>query len=285
MKSIQVIAIVGPTASGKTALGVQVALQNGGEVISADSRQVYRGLDLGTGKVTQEEARGVPHHLIDVADPQEQFSVADFVHLGRAAISEIAARGNIPIIVGGTGMYVDALVGRLAISSVPPNPELRARLSSLSMNSLRTELQKIDPERYGRIDTKNPRRLIRAIEIACGDSTNKEQELSETQVSDKYELTWLGITHDWPELKKRITARLKSRLSAGMLDEARRLHENGLSYARMHELGLEYRIMAEHLQGNLPYEAMVIRLETEIYQYAKRQMVWFKRNGRIRWLI
>ncbi len=279
MSDLEVLAVVGPTATGKTALGIEIALRLGGEVVSADSRQVYKGLDIGTGKATAEEMRGVPHHLIDVADPKERFSAADFTRLGRTTLDEIRARGKVPIIVGGTGMYIDALLGRLQLNSALPNPALRTRLERLETTELITELASRDPERIKTIDTHNRRRLIRAIEIASSPAATLDSE----HPTPNYSVLWIGLTLPSPQLKEHISDRLRARLEAGMLDEAKHLHTAGLSYERMDELGLEYRYMARHLQGFLTYEEMVSVLESEIYKYAKRQMTWFKRNADIKW--
>lgn len=280
----RVIAIVGTTASGKTALGIKLARKLHGEVVSADSRQVYRGLNLGTGKVTRAEMRGVPHHLIDVADPRKQFTVADFVRLGRKAIDEILARGHVPIIVGGTGHYVDTLVGRMSFSEVKPDKKLRARLARLSLSALQNKLRKLDPKRYKTIDLKNPRRLIRAIEIASSSERRRlPEEATPRENMPKYSVQWIGIDLPKEKLKKKIALRLRARLKAGMLNEARKLHKAGVSWDRMHALGLEYRAMAEHLQGKTTKEQMIQKLETEIGQYAKRQRTWFKRNKDIEW--
>lgn len=273
----KVVALVGPTAVGKTGLGIAIAEAVQGEVISADSRQVYRGLDLGTGKVTSDEMRGIPHHLIDVADPTEVFSAAEYVRLGRAAISEIAARGHVPVVVGGSGFYIDTLLGRMTPAEVPPDEAFRVQRLGSSLQELQEELQKLNPVRYEQIDTKNPRRLIRAIEIA---RSPKRQTLN---TKPSYQVLWLGLTLPLPELKERIHDRLIVRLDAGMLDEAKRLHEGVLSYERMEDLGLEYRYMARHLRGALPYDEMLIQLEQEIAAYAKRQMTWFKKNKEIHW--
>lgn len=276
-KKTRVVSIVGPTSSGKTSLGIELAFRMGGEVISADSRQVYRGLDLGTGKVATEEARGVPHHMIDVADPMTRYTVYDFVTEGRAAISDIAARGKLPIVVGGTGLYIDALLGRITLDAPPADPELRARLLLSDNDTLLEELRSADPVAYARVDLKNRRRVERALEIALSEVR------PHSVAPQEYTVTWIGLTLPRDELKVRIHDRLLARLSAGMLDEARRLCDGGLSYERMEELGLEYRYMARHLQGVLTYDEMVATLESEIYKYAKRQMTWFKRNKEIDW--
>lgn len=273
----KVIAVVGPTAVGKTALGIALARAVGGEVISADSRQVYRGLDIGTGKATKEEMRGITHHLIDVADPHEIFTAADFVRLGRAAMSNIAARGHIPIIVGGTGFYIDALLGRMTPAMVPPNPTYRRQLTVYSLKELQDELKRINPKRYATIDIKNRRRLERALEIAHAPAVNRRLS------TVNYSVLWLGLTLPLPELKEKIHMRLFVRIRDGLIEEVLHLHTQGLSYERMEELGLEYRYMARHLKGDMSYDDMITTLEKEIVAYAKRQMTWFKKNKEIQW--
>ncbi len=272
------IAVVGPTACGKTALGVSIAAAIKGEVISGDSRQVYRGLDLGTGKVTRAEMQGIPHHLIDVAEPGQQYTAADFVRDGKAAVAAIVARGRTPVLVGGSGFYIDALLGRVPLSGVPKNPAVRERLAGANQDQLVAELRQLDPKRLSTIDTKNPRRLVRAIEIASH-GTGSVENKTEWQ----HPVLWIGLTAPREVLRKRIHDRLIERLDAGMLAEAQGLHNLGLSFARMDELGLEYRYLARHLEGKMGYEEMVEILELEIYKYAKRQMTWFKRNPEIRW--
>lgn len=275
---MRVIAIIGPTAVGKSALGVAMAQKLGGEVISGDSRQVYRGLNLGTGKVTTEEMDGVQHHLIDVADPTTQYTVNDFVRVGRSALQDITARGKVPIVVGGTGLYIDALLGRVSLDAPPVDTELRTRLSLLSDETLKEELRKVDPKSYARVDLKNRRRVQRALEIAL---TNSTKTVEQTGII--YDIGWIGLTLPRELLKAKIHARLVARLEAGMLNEARQLHVGGLSYERMEALGLEYRYMARHLEGQITYDEMVQQLDSEIYKYAKRQITWFKRNKDIQW--
>ncbi len=270
---------MGPTAVGKTALGIELAKELGGEVVSADSRQVYRGLDLGTGKVTLSETKGIPHHLIDVAEAGTVYNAHDFVRDARQAIGEIVTRNKKPIIVGGTGFYIDALFGKLALSNVPPNTELRKELETLSLSELQEKLKRVDPDRYATIDTLNPRRLVRAIEIA----SSAESRTTVTQ-NTPYDVAWIGLTLPLQKLKEKINVRLLSRLSAGMLDEARSLHTNGVTYEWMETIGLEYRYMARHLQGLIEYDEMVSLITSESIKYAKRQMTWFKRNKDIVWL-
>ncbi|HYF10045.1 MAG TPA: tRNA (adenosine(37)-N6)-dimethylallyltransferase MiaA [Candidatus Paceibacterota bacterium] len=277
-KKPKIIAVVGPTASGKTALSIALAKAFDGEVISADSRQVYRELDLGTGKVTTEEMNGIPHHLLDVADPRERFSVAEFQKLGKAVISDILSRGKLPIVCGGTGLYVDTLLNGTALPEVPPNKELRDELEKLSAEELYEKLLAVDPGRAADIDRHNPVRLVRAIEIA--EALGK---VPKAETSAEYDALKIGLLPPDELLKEKIAKRLKERLDQGMLAEAERLHADGLSYERMEELGLEYRYMARVLQGTLSQEEFETQLQNEIWQYAKRQKTWFKRDGQIRW--
>jgi tRNA dimethylallyltransferase len=281
MTKPKILVILGPTATGKSDLAVKLAKEYGGEVISADSRQVYKGLDIGTGKITKKEMRGVPHHLLDVADPRRTFTVARFVKLAEKAVEQITAKGKLPIICGGTGFYIQALVNGTVIPEVPPNGVLRNRLSKMSVEQLFKTLSKLDPERAETIDAHNPRRLVRAIEIAT--AIGKVPALSKN--IDKYDATFIGLDMPLEKLKARIHARLLKRLKLGMLDEARKLHAAGLSWKRMEDLGLEYRYMARHLQGKITREEMVQQLYMEICHYAKRQMTWFKRDKRIDWSV
>lgn len=278
MEKPGVICIVGPTASGKSTLGVLVAQTVHGEVISGDSRQVYRGLDIGSGKITPEEMRGVPHHLLDVADPKSVFTASDFAHEGGDALRAILAQNHTPVIVGGTGFYIDALVGGISLPKVPPNEALRHELEKKTLEELQANLKEVDPDRFLTVDTKNPRRLIRALEIAHALGKNPPP----APVSP-YNILWIGLALSTDELTERIHARLKERINAGMIDEAKRLHNEGLSFERMEQLGLEYRYLARFLSGQLTKEQMMEELEKEIVQYAKRQMTWFKKNKDIQW--
>jgi tRNA dimethylallyltransferase len=274
----KVLVIVGPTASGKTSLSITLAKAYGGEIVSADSRQVYRGLDLGSGKVTPTEMRGVPHHLLDVADPRDTYTVTDFVRDGRIAIADILERGKLPIIVGGSFFYVDALLGRISTPEVEPNFAVREALEKRTAEELFAELEAKDPVRAKDIDRHNPRRLVRALEIIAARGSVPPP------VSDEpYDARILGVEIDKEQLHKNIHTRLLARLKAGMLDEVRALHENGLSYERMEDLGLEYRYLSRHLQGFMTYDEMVETLETKIRQFAKRQMTWLKRDQSIQW--
>ncbi len=279
MHKPKLIAIVGPTASGKTSLGIYLAQKLKGEVISADSRQVYKGLDIGTGKVTKREMAGIKHHLLDVISPKKQFTVDDFVKKAERAYSSILQNSKIAIVVGGTGLYVDMLTGRMSYPAVDPNPALRAKLQIQTPARLFAMLFKLDPARAATIDPHNPRRLVRAIEIAkaLGKSPAPTTE-------QKYDVLWLGINPGPQKLASNIHKRLLARMKVGMLAEAKRLHKAGLSYKRMEQLGLEYRCLARLLQSKLTHKEFMTELEHAINDYAKRQQAWFKRNKDIVWV-
>ncbi len=264
----KVLIILGPTASGKSALGVRLARKFEGEIISADSRQVYKGLNIGNGKITRKEMRGVPHHLLDVADPKKQFTVANFLILTNQAIAKIVKNGKLPIVVGGSGFYIDAIAGTISLPEVPPNPKLRIRLAKKTNTALFKLLRKKDPKRARSIDPQNKLRLIRALEIV--EALGQVPPVKHRVFNKKF--VWVGLMRD--DLDQRIKKRLTKRLD-GMIREARLLHKNGLSYKRMHELGLEYRYLALYLQGKLDKSSMFEKLNTEIRRYSKRQMTWF----------
>lgn len=271
----KVLVVVGPTASGKSSLAVKLAKKFGGEIISADSRQVYRGLNIGTGKITKKEMRGVPHYLLDVANPRKYFSVADYKKLATNTLRVIALRNKLPIIVGGTGLYIDVLSGRMSFPDVPPNKLLRRKLDRLSTEELFKMLKKKDSRRARSIDNRNKVRLVRALEIV--EVLGKVPVLPQKQSKN---LVFIGLLPK--DLKRRIHRRIILRLD-GMIRETKMLHKQGLTYKKMHELGLEYRYLAQYLQGRLNKKELVKKLDTEIVHYAKRQMTWFKRNKKIRW--
>jgi len=274
------IAIVGPTASGKTALSIALAKHFNGEVVSADSRQVYRGLDIGAAKVTPEEMAGIPHHLIDVAEPNTVYTGADFKREGETALTDIITRGKLPIVAGGTFFYLELLKGTMQSAPVPPNPSLRAILEQKTPTELFAELSLKDPRRAETIDPENPRRLVRALEIidAVG-------AVPETTISD-LPYDWLTIGIDVPTdiLNERIAQRIIERLKIGMIEEVESLHKNGLSWERLEDFGLEYRYVAYYLQNKLTKEEMVEQLTNKSRQFAKRQRVWLKRDQNINWL-
>lgn len=277
----KVIAIVGPTASGKTALSIDIATRFNGEVVSADSRQVYRGMDLGTGKVTATEMAGIPHHLIDIADPQtDTYTGADFECAARTAIDDITSRGKLPIIAGGTFFYLDLLRGLRSSAPVPPNDQLRTELEKKSTGELSVELTAKDPRRAAAIDHANRRRLIRALEVVAALGSVPEV----TQNDSPYNMLMLGIDVPIDILNERIHRRITNRIDQGMIQEIATLHESGVSWDRMNSFGLEYRSVASHLQGNITQTEMVEELAVKTRQFAKRQRLWLKHDTSIKWL-
>jgi tRNA dimethylallyltransferase len=275
----KIIVVVGSTATGKSDMAVSIARKVDGEIISADSRQVYRGLDIGTGKITKKEMKGVPHHMLDIAEARQQFSVERHVKKARSVIKQIIERGKVPIIVGGTGFYIDTLVEGLEIPKVKKNTLLRKSLSKKSNTELFTILKKLDPVRASTIDKNNPVRLIRAIEIAT-----EFGSVPPIRKNSSYDALWIGIDVPVAELKERILNRLLKRIRMGMVKEAKDLNKKGLSFKRMEELGLEYRYLARLLKAEINKEGFKEQLFSEIVKYAKRQKTWFKRNKSINWL-
>lgn len=275
----KLLVIVGPTASGKSDLAVEIARLLDGEIVSADSRQVYKGLDIGSGKITKKEMRGVPHHLLDVVSPKKTFSVSDYQKQARKAVEKIWNQNKLPIIVGGTGFYIDALVDGIILPEVAPDKKLRADLSKKTPAELFSILKKLDKNRADNIDSQNPHRLIRAIEIAT--HLGKVPKIKTNPL--RAETTFIGLTPNQDDLKNKIHTRLQKRIRAGMIKEVKDLHKQGVSWKRLEELGLEYKYVALFLQKKISKGEMIDELETAINQYAKRQMTWFRRNKKIKW--
>ncbi len=272
----KVLVIVGPTASGKSDLAVSLAKKLNGEVISADSRQVYKGLDHGTGKITEREMRGIPHHLLDVVSPKKLFSATQYRDLAMEALRDIATSKKLPIIVGGTGFYIDTVTCGVLYPEVPPNKKLREELSKLSTEKLFSMLKAKDPNRAGLIDSKNKVRLVRALEII--DTLGSVPEIKRETL--EYEFVFVGLSPK--DLNERIKNRLEKRLPK-IITEVKRLRKEGLTWKRLHELGLEYRYVGAYVKGDLSKEEMSKVLLKEIIKYSKRQMTWFKRNKTMKW--
>ncbi len=272
----KLIVIEGTNASGKSALGVALAGRFDGEIVSADSRQVYERLDLGSGKITPQEMAGVPHHLLNVRKPGDFFSMADFQKLSYEAIDGILSRGKVPFLVGGTGLYVDAVADGYLLSDKEPDPVLRARLESYATSELYEMLQAQLPD--SGIDPKNRHRIMRALERLAADDYHPSVR------EPRYEVLKFGVT--WPRevLKARIDERLERRLRQGMTDEVRSLLEDGISEEYLVKLGLEYKYLTWYLTGKMPYEQMVTELGNAIKKFAKRQMTWFRKDPRVIWL-
>jgi len=278
-KKPKIIIVCGPTASGKTGLSIDLAKHYDGEIISADSRQVYIGLDIGSAKVTQKEMHGIPHHMIDVTTTDHKYSAAEYIRMAKIHIGEIVARGKTPIICGGTGQYIDALVFNKTYPNVPANPELRKELEKKTITELFEQLAKKDPRRALTVDRNNKVRLVRALEIIDTLGIVPVQK-----TNSPYSPLFIGLDLPKEQLNKGIKKRALDRFeNQGMLQEAIDLHTKGLSYERMESLGLEYRYMARHLEDKINYDEMVRELTTKTIQYAKRQRTWFKRNKKIHW--
>jgi len=251
---------------------------------------VYKGLDIGTGKITKKEMRGVPHHLLDVTSPRNVYTVAQYIRDAEKILQYIVKKGKVPIIAGGTGFYIDALLGTVSIPEVPPNNVLRNKLEKWSVEKLYKKLQKLDPKRAQNIERHHKRRLIRAIEIATalGNVPLFEAGLR-TKCSkssfEQYDVLKIGIKTDDTILKKKIKKRLLVRLRIGMIAEVKKLHRKGLSWKRMDALGLEYRHLSRFLKrgSKVSKDEMIEQLNTAIWQYAKRQKNWFRRDKKIRW--
>lgn len=281
----RILVLVGTTASGKSALAIRLALHLGGEIVSADSRQVYRGLDLGAGKVTRDERALVRHHLLDVAELTGlRFTVAEYQRLATQALDEVVGRGRLAILVGGTGLYVRAIVDNPRFPAGNSDAALRTMLEQTPTPELAARLKQVDPVAAQQIDTRNPRRLVRALEV----SLTSGAPFSAQRLHDppRYEALQLGLTWPREELRRRIDARVDARLAStpSMLDEVRGLLDEGVSADRLRELGLEYRYLSRHALGEIGYEQMVSELKTAIWQFARRQLTWFRRDERIQWL-
>lgn len=272
----KLIVILGTTASGKSDLGVTLAGRFGGEIVSADSRQVYRGMDLGSGKITAEEMGGVPHHLLDVRTPGEFFSMADYQELAYAAIDGIIGRGAVPFLVGGTGLYVNAVTEGYVLSDKKPDLALREKLETYDTPTLYRMLREKDPGTE--IDPRNRHRVMRAIEkIAAGDEGPAPRK-------PRYATLKIGVHYPRPILKERIDQRLERRLEMGMADEVRGLLDSGVSETFLVKLGLEYKYLTLYVTGKMEYEEMKQELGLAIKRFAKRQMIWFRRDPEIHWI-
>jgi tRNA dimethylallyltransferase len=267
----KLIVILGPTASGKSELAVKLAKKFNGEIISADSRQVYKGMDIGTGKVTKKEMRGIPHHLLDAASPKRRFTVVQYRKLALKAIKKIQRKGKLPILCGGTGFYIQAVVDGIVIPEVPPDWKLREKLEKKTTKELFNELRRLDPRRARTIERKNKRRLIRALEIV--------KKIGRVPLLRKeplpYPVLMIGVKKSRAELTKRIKKRFLNWLKRGLIDEIKKLRKSGLSWKKIEDFGIHYRIAAQYLQNMLTYQEMIENSIIELQNYTKRQMSWF----------
>lgn len=306
----KIIIILGPTASGKSDLAVEIAKKlalskieglNGAEVISADSRQIYKGLDLGSGKITKKEMGGIKHHLLDVTSPKKTFTVAQYQKLAQKALQKIIKGDKIPIICGGTGLYIDSLIHSWKFPEVPPQPKLRKKLEKLTTEKLFEKLNKMDSRRAKNIDKHNRRRLIRALEIVI--TTKIPVPMFTIPEIVNFDVLKIGVKKSKQELKKAIAKRLYKRLKQGMVAEIKNLRRHGLSWKKLDDFGLEYRFISRYLRelalidadptlnssekkkvATKAKQTMEESIIKESIKYAKRQMTWFKRDLKIIWI-
>jgi len=294
----KLITILGPTATGKSSLGIELAQKFNGEIVSADSRQVFRGLNIGSGKVTADEQAQIPHHLLDIVNPMEEFSVAHFQGLAFTAIDDILSRKKLPFLVGGTALYIYSVIDNYIFTDVPPNPKRRKELEGKSVEELQNIIKSSNDTQpppnpllskgggtLSRDDLQNPRRLIRAIEkLEAGVSIEPKK------AEQKYNNIILGINFSREELYKRIDMRVDERIKNGMIEEVKNLINTwpkatrSLGEGWLIRLGLEYRYITEYLQKKHTKDEMIKGLKHAIHMFSKRQMTWFKLDKRIHWI-
>ncbi len=289
--NLKIIIILGPTSSGKSDFGVALAEKFKGEIISADSRQVYKGLNIGSGKITKKEMRSIPHHLLCVASPKKIFTALDFKKMANKKIQEISEKNKIPFIVGGTGFYIQAITDDILIPEIKSDWKLRKKLEKKTAEKLFKILQKLNPERAKNIDPKNPRRLIRAIEITKALKKKSPSEFLYRRLgraireangvkqfkNSACDFLYLGIKLQEKELKKKIENRIREMIESGLIKETKKLRDSGLSWKRIYELGFEYKYPAMFLQRKISKQEMLEKMILENNHYAKRQMTWFKK--------
>lgn len=272
------LAIVGPTAAGKTALSLILAQALGGEVVSADSRQIYRGMDIGTAKATPEEQARAPHHLLDVVNPDQILTLAEYQRLAYAAIDDILARGRLPLLVGGTGQYVHAVLEGWRIPEVAPRPDLRAALeadvAAHGAEALHARLAALDPVAATRIDLRNVRRVIRALEVCL--STGRPISELQTKSPPPYHVVQIGVTRPRPELYAAIDARVDRMIEAGLVDEVRRLADAGYDWELPAMTGLGYRQIGQYLRGEVTLDEAIALIKKGTRRFVQQQYNWFR---------
>lgn len=276
-----IIVILGSTASGKSAYAVRLAQKINGEVISADSRQVYRGLNIGTAKITKKEMKGIRHYGLNIANPKKIFTADDFKKAADKAIAEIVARGKIPILVGGTGFYIDTTIYHSNTLDVTPNWGLRRKLEKESKEALFIKLKKLDPRRAKNIDRYNKRRLIRALEILH----HTKKPIPQRTRTLRYDAEIIGIAPPKEKLKKRISKRVTAMIRLGLVREVQSLIKKHIPKKRIRELGFEYKYPLFYLDGAISKNEMIEKIKTETWHYAKRQLTYFKKMENVHWII
>jgi len=275
----KLIVILGPTATGKTDLSIKLAKKFNGEIVSADSRQVYKGMNIGTGKITKREMQGIKHYLLDVASPKRQFSVAQYQEKAVKAIKKIIKKNKLPFLVGGSPFYIYSVTEGWIFPKIKIDKKLRKELEQKNLESLIKTLEKLDPERAMEIDRKNKRRVIRAIEIA-----KNYGKVPKLKGKPEFNPLFIGIKMPKEKLKERIRLRLLRMLKQGMVEEVKNLHGQGVSWKKLESFGLYYKWISFFLQNKKTYKETKISLQKETEKFAKRQMTWFKRDKRIKWI-
>ncbi len=277
--------IAGPTAVGKSEIALLLAEKLGGEIISADSMQVYRGLDIGTAKPSPDERARVPHHLIDICDLNENFDAAQFIRLAQKAVAEIQSRNKVPIFCGGTGLYFKAYLSGLG-EAPATNPELRAELEAASFESLLHELRERDPVAYEKIDKQNPRRVIRAVEVIrlTGKKFSEQRAEWKSEAQSPKPKASFCFTRPGPNLHARINARVDAMFARGLIEETRALLQHGLAENKTAMQAIGYRQVVEYLRDERSLTETVEVVKSRTRQFAKRQLTWFRRHGSMKWI-
>lgn len=281
--------LIGPTAVGKTELSIDLAKRLNAEIISADSMQIYKYMDIGTAKITEEEMEGVPHHLIDFLYPDEEYTVSDYQRDASRLITEINARGRLPMVVGGTGLYINSLVYELNFAKAPPDEEYRVELEELAANYgieyIHDLLSKVDPESAKTISKKDKKRIIRALEVyKTTGKTMSEYNKNFRKETDKYDLCMVCLNMDRQKLYDRINMRVDIMIENGLIDEVKGILHKGYHKNLVSLKGIGYKEIIEYLDGNLTLDEAIEKIKKGSRNYAKRQLTWFRRDKRIKWV-
>lgn len=291
VKTPKILVITGPTATGKSALGIAMAKEHKGEIVSADSMQVYKGLDIGTAKITFQEMQGVPHHMLDIADPQEAYSVARYVQDASACVDDILSRGKLPILVGGTGLYIDSLISGRDFAGGEPSQQMRDQLNekykTLGGEALLRELGEIDPRRAEKLHPSDSKRIIRALEVFyTTGKTISQHDLETKRIPPRYDACMIALAFkDRQKLYERIDRRVDKMLDEGLVQEVKNLLNVGLAPKSTAMQAIGYKEICAYLEGKTSLLAAVELIKQESRRYAKRQMTWLRRNPAVDWIL